>query len=107
MFLVLKIILPVVPPFFILISKVQGSGIYKQGVSWTADDNIKNARDATNRLHLHGVDVMSWWCNYGGGGVAGIAFVGSLCSSFNTNLNERQWSSASSGFVSTQFYDFM
>ena len=43
---------------------------------------------------------MSWWCNAGGGGVAGIAFVGALCSSYNTNLNEKQWSAAGSGFVS-------
>ena len=46
---------------------------------------------------------MSWWCNAGGGGVAGIAWVGTLCSGggYNTNLNEKQWSPAGSGFVST------
>ena len=43
---------------------------------------------------------MSWWCDAGGGGVAGIAFVGALCTSYNTNLNEKQWSAAGSGFVS-------
>ena len=43
---------------------------------------------------------MSWFCENGGGGVAGIAFVGSLCGSYNTNLNERQWSAAGTGFVS-------
>ena len=44
---------------------------------------------------------MSWFCENGGGGVAGIAFVGSLCGSYNTNLNERQWSAAGTGFVSS------
>ena len=44
---------------------------------------------------------MSWFCEAGGGGVAGIAFVGSLCGSYNTNLNERQWSAAGTGFVSS------
>ena len=43
---------------------------------------------------------MSWWCDAGGGGVAGIAFVGALCTSYNTNLNEKQRSAADSGFVS-------
>ena len=43
---------------------------------------------------------MSWWCDNGGGGVAGIAFVGALCTSYNTNLNEKQRSAAESGFVS-------
>ena len=43
---------------------------------------------------------MSWWCNDGGGSVAGIAFVGTLCSSYNTNLNEKRGSLAASGFVS-------
>lgn len=44
---------------------------------------------------------MSWWCESGGGGTAGIAFVGALCSSYNTNLNEKQQNAAGSGFVST------
>ena len=86
---------------------MQGDAAYKQGVSWTADDNIYNARDESNALNLDGVDVVSWWCNNGGGGVAGVAFVGTLCSSYNTNLNEKQWSSAGSGFVSTEFQDIM
>ena len=47
---------------------------------------------------------MSWFCEAGGGGVAGIAFVGSLCGSYNTNLNERQWSAAGTGFVSCPKY---
>jgi len=79
--------------------EVQGSALYKDGTTWTADDNIYDARDATNAAGLSGVDTMSWWCNAGGGGTAGIAFVGALCSSYNTNLNEKQWSVAGSGFV--------
>ena len=45
---------------------------------------------------------MSWFCDAGGGGTAGIAFLGTLCVSggWNTNLNERQWSAAGTGFVS-------
>ena len=46
-------------------------------------------------------NTMSWFCEAGGGGVAGIAFVGSLCGSYNTNLNERQGSAAGTGFVSS------
>ena len=37
-----------------------------------------------------GVNVMSWWCNKGGDSIAGIAYVGGLCSNFRTNLNEKQ-----------------
>ena len=47
------------------------------------------------------VDTMSWWCGNGGGSTAGIAFVGALCSSYNINLNEKQSSIASSGYVSS------
>ena len=45
---------------------------------------------------------MSWFCDAGGGGTAGIAFLGTLCvtGGWNTNLNERQWSAAGTGFVS-------
>ena len=42
---------------------------------------------------------MSWWCEREGGGVDGMAFVGALCSSYNTNLNEKQGSAAGSGYV--------
>ena len=80
--------------------KVQGTAIYNEGVTWTADDNIYDARDETNSAGLTGVDTMSWWCNRGGGGVAGIAFVGAICSRYNTNLNEKQRNAAGSGFVS-------
>ena len=43
---------------------------------------------------------MSWWCNSGGGGVAGIAFIGGLCSSYNTNLNEYWSTQSGAAFVS-------
>ena len=85
--------------FFAL--KVQGTAIHKEGVTWTADDNLYDANDATTAAGLDGVDVFSWWCNDGGGGTAGIAWLGTLCNSpYNTNLNEKQWSAAGSGFVS-------
>ena len=68
-------------------------------MTWTADDNINDAREATNEGN-YGVDTMSWWCTPGGGGVAGIAYVGAICSTYNTNLNEKQSYAAGSGFVS-------
>lgn len=79
--------------------EVHGDAIFKDGASWTADDNIEDARSATNALGLDEVDTMSWWCDNGGGGTAGIAYVGALCMSYNTNLNEKQDSVAASGFV--------
>ena len=59
-----------------------------------------DANTATLAEGLVEVDVMSWWCDYGGGGVAGIAWRGTLCRSYNVNLNEKQSSQAGSGFVS-------
>merc|ERR1712080_392775 len=79
--------------------EVQGTALYKEGVTWTADKNIYDAKKATNAANLKDVDVVSWWCKAGGGGVAGIAFVGAFCSKYNTNLNEQQRSAAGSGFV--------
>ena len=69
---------------------------------WTADDNIYDAFGQTNVAKRAGIhaDTYSWFCNRGGGGVAGIAFVGSLCGNMNQNLNERQRNDAASGFVS-------
>ena len=48
---------------------------------------------------------MSWFVAAGGGGVAGIAWVGTLCLTSNgigymTNLNEKQRTAAATGFVS-------
>ena len=82
--------------------KVQGPSIHKKGVSWTADKNVEDARDATKAADLSGVDIMSWWCNNGGGAVAGIAYKGALCADdgYNINLNEKQYSTAASGYVS-------
>ena len=61
-----------------------------------------DAKKATIAEGFTSVDVMSWWCERGGGGVAGIAFLGELCSKKgeNTNLNEKQTRVATSGFVS-------
>ena len=46
---------------------------------------------------------MSWFSASGGGGVAGIAWVGTLCmkhKGYMTNLNEKQRTAAATGFVS-------
>ena len=46
---------------------------------------------------------MSWFVAKGGGGVAGIAWLGTLCRTYNgymTNLNEKQRTAAATGFVS-------
>ena len=52
---------------------------------------------------------MSWWCNQGGGGTAGIAYVGTLCmgDGYNTNLNEGDSSKAVSGYVSLPIFIHM
>ena len=52
---------------------------------------------------------MSWWCNQGGGGTAGIAYVGTLCmgDGYNTNLNEGDSSKAVSGYVSLPVFTHM
>ena len=47
---------------------------------------------------------MSWFVAKGGGGVAGIAWVGTLCMTYKgymTNLNEKQRTAAATGFVSS------
>ena len=74
--------------------------MYKPGTFWTADNNIVDARQATEDAGLSGVTTMSWFCNWGGGGVAGIAYLGTLCGKYNTNLNEASTNKAVSGFVS-------
>ena len=77
--------------------------MYQSGAFWTADDNLQDASMATSDAGLSGVTAMSWFCNQGGGGVAGIAWVGTLCmgSGYNTNLNEAYSSYSVSGFVSS------
>ena len=70
---------------------------------WSADENIYDAREETLKVKMENVDVMSWWCDEGDGDIAGISFVGGLCSSYNLNLNEYQDSISASGFVSTRF----
>ena len=58
---------------------------------------------------MSGVTAMSWWCNSGGGGTAGIAYVGTLCmgDGYNTNLNEGDSSKAVSGYVSSPIFIHM
>merc|ERR1712038_1143565 len=80
--------------------EVVGNSVYNQGVTWTADDNIYDARDASNaNSGAANPDMFAWFCSSGGGGVAGIAFVEALCSTYHTSLNEKQHSAAGSGFV--------
>ena len=79
--------------------------MYEGGATWYADNNINDAREASvNAINsgVANVDTFSWWSDSGAGGTAGIAWVGTLCrqDGYNTNLNERQSTSAGSGFVS-------
>jgi len=68
---------------------------------WTADKNLRDAVSQTSLAKRNGIhaDTFSWFCNRGGGSVAGIAYLGTLCGNFNQNLNERQSNDAASGFV--------
>ena len=88
--------------FDFLMQKVQGKSLFQAGETWTADDNLNDARMATHAAGLRGGTLMSWFCDSGGGGVAGIAFIGGLCKwrGYNTNLNEKQRTVAADGFVS-------
>ena len=76
--------------------------MFQGGATWTADENISDAKRVTYAAGFTKLDVMSWWCDSGGGAVAGVAFIGGLCSKkgANTNLNEKQTRVATSGFVS-------
>ena len=74
-----------------------------EGVTtWDAFSNLEDARKATEDAKLTGVTVMSWWCKEGGNDVAGIAYMGTLCSrgGYNTNLNEAHLPAATSAYVS-------
>ena len=84
--------------------QVQGGSLYKPGVHWNAR-NIDDAKTATRDANLNGVTVMSWWCKEGGDGVAGIAFLGTLCKGdgLNTNINEADDRMAASGYVSSRY----
>ena len=88
--------------FNFFMQKVQGKSLFQAGETWTADDNMNDARMATDAAGLRGGTLMSWFCDSGGGAVAGIAFVGGLCKwrGYNTNLNEKQRTVAADGFVS-------
>ena len=82
--------------------QVIGDTIYKEDATWNADNNIKDAKAATAESGTK-ADVFSWFCNRGGGSTAGIAYVGGLCNDRNVNLNEKQSTSAASGFVCFKF----
>ena len=89
-----------------LTPQVQGDAVYQSGAFWTADDNLSQATAASVAAGSNDVTAFSWFVNQGGGGVAGIAWVGTLCmgSGYNTNLNEAYSSQAVSAFVSTLPY---
>ena len=76
-------------------------------MQWTADDNIGDAKQESSAVQgsLPDVDLFAWWCNEGGGGTAGIAYVGGLCEKTGsaTSPNEYQSTAASAGFVSFLF----
>ena len=90
--------------------QVQGEALFKPGAFWYADNNINEAKQATKEAEDNGefsdITAMSWWCNQGGGGTAGIAYVGTLCmgDGYNTNLNEGDSSKAVSGYVSAPVF---
>ena len=89
-----------------LTPQVQGDAVYQSGAFWTADDNLSQATAASVAAGSNDVTAFSWFVNQGGGGVAGIAWVGTLCmhSGYNTNLNEAYSSQAVSAFVSKFVY---
>ena len=80
--------------------------MYQAGVAWTADENLSQATAASGAAGLNDVTAFSWFVAQGGGGVAGMAWVGTLCmhSGYNTNLNEAYSSQAVSAFVSKFVY---
>ena len=86
-------------PEILYVLQVQGYAEFQKGKSWTADDYLGESDDATDSLGLNEVDVMSWWCDNGGGRIAGKAYLGRLCTSLSTNIIEKQDSVADSGFV--------
>ena len=80
--------------------QIKEEPIFANEQKWSADQNFYDAREKTLSLNLKNIDVMSWWCDKKAGDIAGISFVGGLCSSYNLNLNEYQESPSSAGYVS-------
>jgi hypothetical protein len=85
--------------------KVEGTPLYKPGVTWNAWENIKDAKEATIDAGFdsgkNGVTVVSWWCApEWEDNVAGVAYLGSLCKSHDTNICEGFDSIGMSGYVS-------
>jgi len=63
------------------------------GAGYTADDNIYEVKDWTADAVSSGVsaDTFTWVVANGGGSIAGIAWLGTMCyEPYNTNLNELQ-----------------
>ena len=81
---------------------------WNQNKHWTADRDIWQAVHETGTAIGNGkkATTYSWFCNRGGGGVAGVALVGNLCNRNAVNLNERQWNYAASGFVSLESHPY-
>jgi len=85
---------------------LEGS-LYQEGATWYADGDANDAHKASINAINSGIkaDSFSWWGNSGCStvceGVLGVAWRGTLCSStgYNLNLNEKQSTYASSGFV--------
>ena len=75
-----------------------------ENVTWHAGEDcegwcVDDANDLTNADNLNDVDVVSWWCNAGGDNIAGVAYLGGLCSDVRSNLNEKQDTVMQSGYV--------
>ena len=75
---------------------------WNQNKHWTAEKDIWQAKFESNIARENGIiaDTYSWFCDRGGWGVAGVAFVAELCNVNAVNLNERQRTYAASGYVS-------
>ena len=73
------------------------------GAGYTADDNIYEVKDWTADAVSSGVsaDTFTWLVANGGGSVAGIAWLGTMCyEPYNMNLNELQDNELRSAYVS-------
>ena len=73
------------------------------GAGYTADDNIYDVKDWTEDAVNSGVsaDTFTWLVANGGGSIAGIAWLGTMCyEPYNTNLNELQDNELRTAYVS-------
>ena len=83
-----------------------GEPLFAEGQTWTSDDNLGDARTFSKNTGITGVTTFSWWTAYGGGGVAGMAWVGTLCHSnyYGTNINEKMSTAAQSAYVNIRLF---